>query len=391
MEKIALMVSNVCTLGGTERVTANLSKDLSQYFDCTIITQWCNGEYAYPIANNVKVFNLYDKQKRLRYIAFNAVKRIREYVMKNNIEMIIVVGRNNGIIPLLVKLVTPVKLIYCEHNSIASYRFYNESLKAKVYRNLLQIMLYHIPNCVVTLTKKDLAYYQNTNMPCCTVYNAIDDKLLDDIIEYNVDSKKIITVGRIDYQKGYEYLIEVAKRVLEKYPDWTWDVYGDGIASYKSKMLSMVKKYGLEGKLNFKGNTDKIYSLYNNYSFYVMTSRYEGLPMVLLEAKSKKLPIVSFDINSGPSDIVRDEVDGYLVKGFNTEVMFEKISYLIKHSEVRKKFSANTYGNIDKFRKENITKQWIKIINNTLKTGVKRSVDFELDYTYVEMVGVLPC
>ena len=95
----------------------------------------------------------------------------------------------------------------------------------------------------------------------------------------------------------------------------------------------------------------------------VMTSRHEGLPMVLLEAKAKKLPLVSFDIETGPSEIIRDNVDGFLVSPFDINAMSEKICKLIENPELRQRFSDNAYGNIDKFKKETIVAKWINLID----------------------------
>ena len=364
MKKIALMVSNLCTLGGTERVTANLSKDLSQYYDCTIITQWCNGKYAYDIDKKIKIFNLYDKQKRLRYIAVDAVKKIREYILKNKIEVVIVVGRNNGIIPLLVKLCTKVKLVYCEHSSLISYKFYNESIKQKIYRKLLQTMLYHVPDCVVTLTDKSREHYKNSSMPCCRIYNAIDENLRDMNYKYDINLKKIITVGRIDYAKGYEYLIEVAKKVFTNHPDWRWDIYGNESLNidYSYKLKEKVKNEGLKDKIIFYGDCSNIYDMYKEHSFLVMTSRYEGFGMVLIEAKANGLPLISFDIEAGPSDIIRNGIDGYLVKPFDIDTMAERICELIEDGNKRTSFSQAACGNLEKFSSNTITRQWIELI-----------------------------
>ena len=89
-----------------------------------------------------------------------------------------------------------------------------------------------------------------------------------------------------------------------------------------------------------------------------MTSYYEGLPMVLLEAKANSLPIVSFDCYTGPSEIIRNDVDGYLIKNDDINEMIEKINLLIYDSEKRQKFSKNSRGNINKFKKEKIIKKW---------------------------------
>lgn len=94
-----------------------------------------------------------------------------------------------------------------------------------------------------------------------------------------------------------------------------------------------------------------------------MTSRYEGLPMVLLEAKANKLPIVSFDIDSGPSDIIRNNLDGYLIEPFDVEEMANKVNFLIESPEKRKIFSANSDVNLEKFSKKNIMNKWLNLIN----------------------------
>jgi len=86
--------------------------------------------------------------------------------------------------------------------------------------------------------------------------------------------------------------------------------------------------------------------------------------MVLLEGKAKNLPLVSFDIDSGPSDIIRDGVDGFLVPPFDTQAMADKICLLIEDVELRKRFSANARGNLDKFSKDRIMKQWVELIES---------------------------
>ena len=133
--------------------------------------------------------------------------------------------------------------------------------------------------------------------------------------------------------------------------------------NYKNEIIDLIKQNNLENHIILKGSSCDIYDLYQDYSFYVMTSRYEGLPMVLLEAKAKKLPIVSFDINSGPSDIIRDGVDGFLIKTFDCEAMANKICELIENPELRQKLSDNAHGNLDKFSKEKIIKQWCDLID----------------------------
>ena len=106
-----------------------------------------------------------------------------------------------------------------------------------------------------------------------------------------------------------------------------------------------------------------MYDIYKNYSIYVMTSYREGLPLVLLEAKANSLPIVSFDCLTGPSEIVRDGVDGYLIECYNEGKMVDKLSKLIENPCLRKEFSDKSRENLDKFGKNKIIKQWETLID----------------------------
>lgn len=177
---------------------------------------------------------------------------------------------------------------------------------------------------------------------------------------------------------------------------WIWDVWGGGDdAPYERKIKSLIHENGLDGRLQLKGASSCAYDLYDQYGVFVLTSRYEGFSMVLLEAKAKKLPSVSFDIHSGPSDIIRDGVDGYLVKPFDVDEMAEKISDLIERPALRQQFSDAAWGNLDQFREETIISQWIELINDTLKAGRVthwiKSCGIARQSDYAGMAGDLLC
>ena len=99
-----------------------------------------------------------------------------------------------------------------------------------------------------------------------------------------------------------------------------------------------------------------------------MTSQMEGLPMVLLEAKSWGLPLVSFDIMTGPSDIIQDGVNGYLIEEGNIDEMAERIVELIKEDSKRKAFSKESQRDMDKFEMKKITSQWNELVKNLCKS-----------------------
>ncbi len=174
-------------------------------------------------------------------------------------------------------------------------------------------------------------------------------------------AKRIITVGRFSPEKGFDLLINVACIVLRENPDWEWDIYGDG-ETYEL-IKSDVKNAELAEQLHLWGKDPNVIERYKGHSLYVMTSYREGLPMVLLEAQLNGLPIVSFDIATGPAEIVIDGVNGYLVKPYDIKEMARKIQCLIDDESLRVSFSQHSKDKLDYFSLGKVKKKWIEIIN----------------------------
>lgn len=367
---VALMVSQLMTYGGTERVTTLLSHELSPFYKCSIITLHQNGCSVYPIDKRVHWLNCNNKNIKLRYCLLSIVKKIINYLKKEKIKVLIVIGRNNSWVPLVVKLFYPsIKLIFCEHNSLVMNDFqtsWHKRLESVIYQRLIN----RLSTKIVLLTKKEMSLYSNRNPSVKNkllyIYNIMDDKLLKNPNKYNYESKKILSVGRIDFQKGYENLIVIGTKIFMKHPDWQWDIYGKGNFAYLKKLKELVKKHSLEKNINFKGISNHLYDEYPNYAIYAMTSRWEGLPMVLLEAQANNLPIVSFDLYSGPSDIVTDAVNGYLIKPGDIEDFSMKLCDLIEDPTLRENMSKHAKDNIDKFNKDQVIGQWRFLIDSLL-------------------------
>lgn len=174
----------------------------------------------------------------------------------------------------------------------------------------------------------------------------------------NCENKKVISVGRLDGQKGYDRLIEVWKIVKSKAKtsEWILEIYGEGID--RNLIEKKIKDYDLQSSIFLKGITNKIEEKYQESSIYIMTSRYEGFGMVLIEAMAFGLPVISFDCLSGPSDIIKNGVDGYLVENGNIEKMAERIHYLMRNKIIRKQMGKNARKNIERFSNEIVMKSW---------------------------------
>ena len=173
------------------------------------------------------------------------------------------------------------------------------------------------------------------------------------------DNKQVIFVGRLNEQKGLEYLVDTWTKVNKNHPDWVLHMYGEG--EQKHMLLQMIKEAGLERTIIVHQPTPMILDKYLESSAFLLTSRFEGLPMVLIEALACGLPVVSFDCPWGPADIIRDGEDGFLVEYLNTDMASQRVCQLIENVQLRKNMSAKARINVQRFNRDVVMKQWLDL------------------------------
>lgn len=172
--------------------------------------------------------------------------------------------------------------------------------------------------------------------------------------------KHAIAVGRYTWQKGFDLLIYSWKYVYEKHPDWILDIYGPG--NFESYRI-LADKEGLSSVVKCHEADSDIYGRYAESSIFILSSRYEGLPLVLGEAMATGLPVVSFRCPCGPEDIISDGVDGILVENGNQQKLAHAICYLIEHDNQRKKFGIEGKKKAMNYHEDCIMQKWIELFN----------------------------
>ena len=184
--------------------------------------------------------------------------------------------------------------------------------------------------------------------------------VIDDVGLNNLEAKKIISCGYLVPQKGFDILIEVAKKVFQQINDWQWDIYGDG--PDRDVLQSKIEGYGLNNKVNLKGYRSDILNIYKDYSFDVFTSRGEGCPMAMIEALSAGLPMVSFDFKCGPKDLISNNKNGFIIENWNIDDMAACILKLINSKELRCQFAQNADINLKELEISYVLDRWYKIL-----------------------------
>ena len=210
---------------------------------------------------------------------------------------------------------------------------------------------------IICLTRGDAKEYKHAKR-VDIIPNYINE-VKSHVEDYSV--KKAIAVGRLEYQKGFDILIDCWKEISRQYPNWQLDIYGEG--SCKEELQKQIYSLQLEDKVKLCGRNNNIIEAYPQYSLHLMTSRFEGQGIVLIEAQACGLPSVVFNYEYGANDIIENEYNGILVEQGNCKKYIEAVMKMMSSEELRKEYGTNALT-IDKcYYKENIFNRWIKIIN----------------------------
>lgn len=205
----------------------------------------------------------------------------------------------------------------------------------------------------VVLTKEDRKYWGN--IPNMQVIPNARTYIFNQ--PARLDNKTVIAVGRYNYQKGFDRLIEAWSLVCREIDDWQLEIIGDG--DLRQDLLCQIAKKGLNGKVVLKKmSSDEMKDAYLNASIFALSSRYEGLPMVLLEAQAAGLPCVSFACKCGPKDVIDDGVNGFLVDDEDVGGLADRLLYLIEHDDLRKRMGESAYRNSERYAEEAIMRRW---------------------------------
>lgn len=171
--------------------------------------------------------------------------------------------------------------------------------------------------------------------------------------------KKAISIGRLTHQKDMPMLIKSWKLVIKEEPEWTLDIWGSG-NEYES-LKSLIEETGLEKYVFLRGTTQRIETEYNQASLFVLSSRYEGFALVLLEAMNVGLPCVSFDI-PGCNNLISDGDNGIIAKERTTECLANSIlKYIRLGKEEKLRMQSNALTTVAKYSKERVMQMWIQL------------------------------
>lgn len=353
---------DVSIKGGTEGVTLKLANFFAtKGHNVSIVSFFRSNETESVVPVDVKIIYL----NNYRYPLENPKERIQSFLkclwklrkLKKRMmapKTDVYIGQNFFANMLLWLVGLGKYAIGCEHFKYDMYSDKVKSIRNYVYSHFGKI---------VTLTDKDRDKFRK-HLGEKMVITIPNMAFVKDDFELSLESKTIIAVGRLAVQKGFDYLIDAMKGVVEKHGDWKLNIWGEG--DLREQLQAQIDRNSLQENITLCGYTTNVNSKFAESAFYVLSSRYEGLPLVLIEAFSLGVPAVAFDCPSGPAELLA-EGGGILVETENVEKLTDAINYMIEHPEYRKECSKHKEYIRANLAPEVIYSKWVKLFNELKK------------------------
>lgn len=356
MNKLIFVIDDISGTGGVERVTSFLANNLIQKYNIIIISLSSKRHTNfYSINDQITIYNLNAISKFKKYFLITKIIRKEKPTCVISMSM----GRLSfklSILKVIFRL--KVKLILSEHNAFRT--------STKLIRQI-KLLSYFLSDHLILLTNFDKNILEKKiKTPITVIPNfSIYEK------EYNntFERKKIVlSIGRISYQKSFDRALKIWGKVNRN--DWKYIIVGDGTKTEKNKLELLCEQLSLKDSVIFMPPSKDLSLYYSQASIYMMTSQYEGLPLVLIESKSFGLPAIAYDCETGPSEIINNGLDGYLIEQNNESEFINKLNYLLENKEQRENFSLAALKNSSNFSTVKYLSMWNDILEKYSKVKI---------------------
>lgn len=355
---VAFFIGDSSAKGGTERVTIALGNALSKSINTSIVSLEKTSKPYYNIEGKVKLYYINEGSKRTFYgnkinfitrlvsdviYLIKSIPKVRLYFKNSTVSHVVSTDTKMALLLLLSSIGLKTKVIAMEHFDYRTPSF---------LIRMIRIIIYRYVSAIVILTNEDERFYSKINKRIFIIPNMVS---VSSEQQPNLKSKRIISIGRLTEQKGFDLLIEAWGKIESTLKDWRLDIIGEGHLHDELNLMINNKKLQ---NIHLIGFSDDIKSEYLDSSFLVMSSRYEGLGMVLIEALACGLPCISFNCPSGPSTIINNSVNGYLVNSQDTDALASKMLELATDFDKLNVLASNAKESIRQYQEEGVIKKW---------------------------------
>lgn len=378
--RVVYLIRGLYNSGGMEKIIIDKANYLSEVYgyDVHIITtDNQERENFFKLSPQIKTTDLKVNFQELDNLEIPAkiivnLKKRREYRKKLEVlleevkpDLVISTFGPEAYFLYKLKYKSILELHFCKNFKVYQVKYFTKNkirLMAAYLKNMYDNFIVRKYKKFVVLTNEDLGRWNSPN--AVVIPNMIKSNRNSE--GKNKITKKAIAVGRLDYEKGFEDLIETWKILDNRKCELVLHIYGEG--PLKSKLQKLILTNNLEEKIKLMGVRKNLDEIYLEYDFLIFTSRFEGFGMVLAEAQSKGLVVISYECPCGPKEIIRDGENGFLVEKNNISALTDKILMLTKNQEIMKKISENAIKNSHKYENSKIMPLWKKMIENIVSS-----------------------
>jgi glycosyltransferase involved in cell wall biosynthesis len=356
---VLILISHFGTYGGTHRVAFNLANRMAQDYKVTLAAVYGDRDQSYfSLDDRVLTTVFLPQEERLRTMALKLRKPFARYLREREIDVVLLIGNYQAFLALPTMLTyKKPRYMFCDHGALMN-QWHERSLR------LIHRFGSWFSDATVVLTQQSrqdyLAHLHSRPEKIHVIPNWIEPRLIEHPDHYNSKAHVVLWAGRLDKEKGVEYLLEIARRVLPQRPQWKWLVFGTG--EKQAFLQEGIEQSGLGEQLILGGYVETLYEKYADCGICTLTSEREGLPLVLLEAKACGIPLISFDVVTGPREIIRDGIDGFLVAPFDVDDYACKLMQLMDNPQLRIDMSRRSHETLERFSADAVYAQWCALI-----------------------------
>ena len=354
MKKLKIMiVTPTLTNGGAERVAAQLARGFVMRGNDVVVVTKTVARQSYIMDEEFKLYNLFPETNNKLQKFWGSVRLLRNYIKKETPDIVIGVMFYAAHTSLLASIGTKVPVIMCEHNPFQ--RINTEP--TPIIDILDHFVLDKFYPKVTVLTQADYDFIHRWLPQAVVMPNPCPFPVWKDVPK---KEKIILAAGRMNnwHYKGFDVLIKTWKLVAPKYPEWKLLLAGTGAPKDIEFLKNLARQEKVIDRMEFLGFCDNMQELYQRSEVFLLSSRSEGLPMVVIEAMSQGCACVATDFKGRTKEIITNESEGLLCEPENVEALAANLDYMLSHDEYRHNVQKNAIERSKFYSTDNIIDKW---------------------------------
>jgi len=357
--KICFFIAEMSGFGGTQRASVTIANSLSaipEVSEVIMLGLMGSADSDFPIHDRVRRASLFPRRLQMTHRYALAIYRLRKFIRSHSIDVLVIVESSLALFAIPAGIGFSTRLICWEH-----FNFLVDVGRKK--RTLARHLAALFSDDVVTLTERDQSIWRRKTLAranICAIANPSAKLPFERI--YPEKSKTVLAVGRLSYQKGFDILIESWAHVVKRNICGDWKLVIVGSGELQQEIERQIQESGLRSSVSIRPATIDINSEYDHAAIVCCSSRYEGLPMVLIEAQQHGVPVVSFDIDTGPREIIVDNETGVLVPAGDPAALADALCALMLDESRRREMSTNAVLNGARFDTDVIMERWCRLL-----------------------------